>query len=1158
MSRPVFKKKLLASCVAAACASASLVMAAQAQAQDGEMEEVVVRGIKSSLERSIDIKRDDTRIVEAITADDIGKMPDQNVAESLQRLPGIQIDRRDGVGTQVRIRGLSQNITLLNGESFFSGMENFQLGESQLQLGNSLESIPSELLGGVEVYKTPVASMVEGGMGGVVNLKTREALSLDDLLLAANVKFNQGLDSKDTEPSAFVVVGNNWGNFGAIFSVTMDNRVVQNDVMQNFSRENTQVRCTQGGTFDFDTGCTTGQSYLVPGMTYITDSQQDRERTGTALNLQWEPTDAWELGFDWFHSELDLKLRQYSIKHPMSTDAASGIDETQPFVIAGGNGPGQVGVLQSGTFTLTGGTGGGNPGGEVNSGGDVTNVESDNFVLSGGFDNGGSVRYSFNIAGATTDLKQRSGWSDQRFSPYAFNGWTSDVSPRTLDYGFDTDGDGNNDINISRAGLGNGYDWVIPNQVAGDSGVRSYTYRAGGLPDFNWTNTAILSDPDYWTYKSHWALGSNFEQDFFAARGDVEWDINAGDLKTLKFGIRQADQEADFDQLRYLHDFSQTEGAASPTRFNADGSVAAATTLSPLAPPGASMNVGVQEAVYYDLCGNGGIPAGDFPGNTNASSTGFCDIDSDGITDNVGAGPYGYFVDAAIGLKAFDLRTSGGMPLAAILYGQPTVTINESDPDVNFDLFNDRGEIVRDPNTGAIIGDGDLGDSQVNTVQGRFGSGSPNYLPWQTFNDNPGRYVELTDFFPSGGYHSNILFENADTIAGNPENWIDNVVTPDTPGDWFLVPVNSWEVEQNTTAFYVEGDLEGDLGGKPYTLNAGVRYVQTDVDVTHAVVENPQALAEQWSQSTDIWNSQGALLEGTYRFVTDSRDYSDTLPSLNFTMDLSDDTKLRASAAKVIARPDLRSLGQGLLLNFTRAVDATIGDYFQYTGGAGGNTDLDPFRANQFDVAYERYFGELGLFSVGVFYKDVDSFIQGETRPEFHEDAAGGREAGVNRPQNGSGGSVQGFEFQFQQSWENGFGVAFNYTYSDSDTDTSTTLNQNVGLPGVSENAYNLMGFYENDTFSARLSYTWRDEYLSPYRASFNVIGLDNGASEFFNDYGQWDANVTWDITDRISLTAEATNLTDEKLTSYLGMKGQPMTYTTQEPRIVIGATFRM
>lgn len=1107
MSHPVFKKKLLASCVAAACASASLGMMAQAQAQEGEIEEVLVRGIKSSLERSIDIKRDSARIVEVITADDIGKMPDQNIAESLQRLPGIQIDRRDGVGTQVRIRGLSQNITLLNGESFFSGMENFQLGESQLQLNNSLESIPSELLGGVEVYKTPVASMVEGGMGGVVNLKTRGALDLDALLLAANVKLNQGVDSKETEPSAFVVVGNNWGDFGAIFSLTMDNRVVQNDIMQNFSRENTSVACTEGGTFSFDAGCTAGQSYLIPGMTYITDSQQTRERTGAALNLQWQPSDAWEFGFDWFHSELDLELRQYSIKHPMFTDAATGIDETQLFVISGGNGPGQVGLLQSGTFTLAGGVGGGNPGGETSSGGDVTNVESDNFALSGGYDDGGSVRYSFNIAGATTDLQQRSGWSDQRFSPYAFNAHTS----------------------VSGGTTQNGWDWYRPNLNDGATEVISYQYRVGELPTFTWdTDTvAALTDSDYWTYKSHWALGSDFEQDFFAARGDVEWDINAGSLKTLKFGIRQAEEEAAFDQLRYLHDFSQTAGAVSPTTFNADGSVASVTTFNPATPPGSSMNVGVQEAVYYDLCGNGGIPAGDFPGNTNAATSGFCDIDLDGISDNIGAGPFGYFVDAAIGLKAFDLTTSSGIPLVEVLYN-PTW----------------------DQATGTF--------TPLHDQSSRFGAGSPNYLPWETFNDNPGRYVELTDFFPSGGYYSNILFENADTIAGDPEAWIDDVVTPDTPGDWFLVPVNSWEVKETTTAFYVDSDFEGELAGMSYTLNAGLRHVKTEVDVTHAVVENPQALAEQWSQSTDIWNSQGALLEGTYSFVTESSDYTDTLPSINFVLDMSEDTKLRASAASVIARPNLRSLGQGLLLNFTRATDPDIGNYFQYTGGAGGNINLEPFRADQFDVAYEWYFGELGLLSAGVFYKDVESFIQGETRSEFHLDAAGGREAGVSRPQNGSGGSVQGVEFAFQQSWDNGLGVAFNYTYSDSDTDTSTTLNTDVGLPGVSEHAYNLMGFYENDTLSARLSYTWRDEYLSPYRATFNVIGLDAGASEFFNDYGQWDANVTWDITDRVSLTAEATNLTDEKLTSYLGLSGQPMTYTTQEPRFVIGASFRM
>jgi Outer membrane receptor for ferrienterochelin and colicins len=157
-----FKKKLLVTSISSCLlASAGLVVA-----QDDPMEEeLIVRGIRSSLERSIDIKRESNQIVEAITADDIGKMPDQNVAESLQRLPGVQIDRRDGEGTKVRIRGLSQNVTLLNGNGFVSGMEYFQIGEAKTEYGGSLEGIPSELLGGLEVYKSPTASIIEGGMG---------------------------------------------------------------------------------------------------------------------------------------------------------------------------------------------------------------------------------------------------------------------------------------------------------------------------------------------------------------------------------------------------------------------------------------------------------------------------------------------------------------------------------------------------------------------------------------------------------------------------------------------------------------------------------------------------------------------------------------------------------------------------------------------------------------------------------------------------------------------------------------------------------------------------------------------------------------------------------------------------------------------------------
>lgn len=1080
-------------------------MTAQAQ-EGGDVEELVVRGIRSSLERSVDIKRESGNIVESITADDIGKMPDQNIAESLQRLPGIQIDRRDGEGTRVRIRGLDQNLTLINGETFTAGMEYFQMGEARVQFNDSLESIPSELLGGVDVFKSPTASMIEGAMGGVVNLKTREALDLDGLLVAANVKLDQGLDAEEAEPSGFVVIGNNWDDtFGAIFSLTANRKTVHTDIIQNFSRENTGVRCTEGGEYGgFETGCVVdaddpldpvdtvdltllGQSYIAPGMFYVTDTQQERERIGSAVNLQWQPSDALKFSFDWFHSDLDIENRQYSVKHPMNTDNAAGIDESRPFSIFGGVGGGSVGILQSGTVNV--------PGAEVNSGGDVTEVSTDNFALRGEWDAGNSWRFSAALTGAESELEQRGGFSDSRFTPYNFTTFVGVAA--------DTTG-------------ANGWEHAAANPGTGGP-ARSYTYQVGDRPDLAFTNPAWLTDPDFLTFKSHWALGSDSDTEKSALRFDVERDMGWGDMKVLKFGARAGENEVSFTDLRYLSDFSQTVGAMSPTLFNEDGTIAMPTTFDPTQAPGAgAQNAGVREAVYYDLCGNGGIKVGDFPGNTNTGSAGFCDIDGDGITDNFPAGPLGYFMDAAIGLKAFDLMTSNGTPMSTLLYG-PT----------------------------------QAGNARFN--------GSPGYLPWQTFNDNPGRSVSLTNFFASGGYQSNVLMDNSDAIVADVEGWIDGI-TPNTPGQWYAAPLNSFEVKESTTAFYVEAEFEGDT--VPYTLNVGVRAVETEVDVTSAQISNPQAAAEQWTEATDIWNSQGVLLEGTYEIVTNTRDYWDVLPSLNFVLDTSDETKLRFAMARVIARPSARDLGTGFSRNFTRVNDdPNPGDvYFGFTGGNAGNPQLDPFRASQADIAYEWYFDELGLMSLGAFIKSVDSFIATETRLEFGEDAGpgGGRLGGVSRPQNGSGGSVKGLELQYQQAWDSGFGGAFNYTYSDSEVDAGSTINPDLGLPGVSESAYNIIGFFENDTLSARLAYAWRDKYLSPIRSVFDVGGLENGASEFFDAYGQWDASVTWDFAENISLNGELINITGEEQTTYLGYAGQPMTYTSQEPRLILGINYRL
>ncbi|MFT6609297.1 MAG: TonB-dependent receptor, partial [Qipengyuania sp.] len=174
---------------------------------------IIVTGFRASLENALNAKRDSNLIIESVTAEDIGKFPDQNVAESLQRLPGIQIDRENGQGSKVRIRGLDQNVTLLNGELFVSGLEVYKVGEGNYNRNDSLEGVPSELIGGIEVFKSPNASLLEGGLGGIVNLKTRNPLDLKQgFTLAGNVKGSKGSEISGWEPAGAAVLGYNFND----------------------------------------------------------------------------------------------------------------------------------------------------------------------------------------------------------------------------------------------------------------------------------------------------------------------------------------------------------------------------------------------------------------------------------------------------------------------------------------------------------------------------------------------------------------------------------------------------------------------------------------------------------------------------------------------------------------------------------------------------------------------------------------------------------------------------------------------------------------------------------------------------------------------------------------------------------------------------------
>ena len=154
----MFKRTALASAMLAAMTAQ--IASAQEQAAPAQ---VVVTGLRGSLTKALDIKRDSPQIVEAIVAEDIGKFPDNNVIEALQRMTGVQVTGRGGGEADViSIRGLNDVHTTVNGRDVYTG-----IGRSI-----ALQDIPASLLSGVNVYKTRTADQVERGIAGSIDVKT--------------------------------------------------------------------------------------------------------------------------------------------------------------------------------------------------------------------------------------------------------------------------------------------------------------------------------------------------------------------------------------------------------------------------------------------------------------------------------------------------------------------------------------------------------------------------------------------------------------------------------------------------------------------------------------------------------------------------------------------------------------------------------------------------------------------------------------------------------------------------------------------------------------------------------------------------------------------------------------------------------------------------
>ncbi|HEX8470658.1 MAG TPA: TonB-dependent receptor, partial [Brevundimonas sp.] len=273
--------------------SALALSAGAAMAQDpgpDTVDEVVVTGIRASILESIGTKRDANAIVDVVTAEDVGKFPDKNVAEALQRVPGVVINREFGEGERVSIRGTSPNLTrtLIDGHGLATA-DWFILEQLSATRSFNFLMLPSEIIGQTLVYKSPMADLEEGGIGGTVDTRTRRPLDLKAFEAFGSLQgaYNENAGDIDPNGSALISWHNEDKTFGVLVAGIYQKR--------NIRRDGVEVL----GYFDADPGAA---ELLAPSLIGSALFEQERVREGANFAVQWRPTDQMEFALTGLYS----------------------------------------------------------------------------------------------------------------------------------------------------------------------------------------------------------------------------------------------------------------------------------------------------------------------------------------------------------------------------------------------------------------------------------------------------------------------------------------------------------------------------------------------------------------------------------------------------------------------------------------------------------------------------------------------------------------------------------------------------------------------------------------------------------------------------------------------------------------------------------------
>ncbi len=1054
---------------------------------------IVVTGIRASLATAQNIKRQSDTVVDAITAQDIGALPDRSVTEALQRVPGVEINRFAGSndpdhfsveGSGVAIRGLTFVRSEFNGRSSFAAGVNGQ--------ALNFADVPSELLGSVIVSKNSTADMIEGGLAGTVNLNTRKPFDNKGFHIAFDAEANYGDFRKKWTPTISGLLSDTWetsggGTFGVLVSASYSRIKSRADGAQisNFqTRDNTRVVasnttdtlvCRNPLPSDTDTmtlppagsDCGTPETPGADGFADYADvryapiggqfrtQEFDRKRDGFSASAQFETADHGTLitaeyirshaignwGERTFETSSDLSdYNTYPLGCQQNANGPISIDSSgHPAPNASQQARAQCPV---GSFT--------------------NYVYDENNLFQSGYITNPSNGWRGNttspndpyvpIGGMQSALVRRMVHEDTLNQDWSLN-FKSDVNDRLTVWGdaqyakshvqnldFGIWGSNFTDQELDLTG---NLPVIIPHKPS----TLAYTWSSPSPQLAAATDQTYFTDPHFQFWRSAMDHMEDSTGRQWALKGDAEYKFDdTSFIRSVKAGARYSDVDQTVRYTTYNWGMlSEVWGGTRPINF---------------------ADVPQDQIAFYDFPN---FFRGQVPGPPGAYY-----YTGDLINNYSGAVDFAHSIEDMYSAQGGSSTWNQLSDRSGVVPGTPYLP-SEIQPVHQKDfaayaMLNFGGDL------GTVRLSGNVGVRWVSThlnSSGVIGIGTQQALGI----DQP--YDNITHIDPVTG---DVVIDTPGrcAIANRPFG------TPSRPGGVCNLGPAGYAALQNFVA-------------------------------------NSTPVAET---------------------VTNHYDYF--LPSLNLKFGITDDIILRFAASKVLARPE-----NGYIRDYFTAGLDTTGNL---TATAGDPT-LKPATAWQFDATFEWYFARVGSLTVDAFYKDIHNFFYQSVRTEtFTNDLGDTRDIIIRGPANYHGhGKIKGFEVAYQQTFDflpgllSGFGVSANYTYIDSSglpnsflngggvANTSPVKPGNLPLEQLSKHNVNVAAFYEKGPLSVRFAYNWRSRFLLtasdviiPYFSIFNA------------PTGQLDGSIFYNITSHIKVGVQAVNLLNEVTKTEQAYTGDP------------------